>query len=235
MLKFVRGTLIAGAMVFAGSTAAMAQVQTLSFSGTLTSGNNNAGGPFGAANTNLAGQSYSVVLSYNPSQFVTSNFSINSCGPNAGTSCSFQFSPTRTLTETLTVNGTTIVNIATAGSLNLNSAGNDSVNFSFQNSSGLSFSGQVTDGNALFPNQSNVNNPTFSNFTNLAVTNGGFNQSGPNYNLGASPTTLSANFIAASTSTSAVPEPTTWAMMIIGFGAIGGTMRRRQKVQVSFA
>jgi hypothetical protein len=30
--------------------------------------------------------------------------------------------------------------------------------------------------------------------------------------------------------TGAVPEPATWAMMLIGFGAIGGTLRRRQKV-----
>ncbi len=35
--------------------------------------------------------------------------------------------------------------------------------------------------------------------------------------------------------TGGVPEPTTWAMMIGGFGAIGGTMRyRRRKTSVSF-
>ena len=36
----------------------------------------------------------------------------------------------------------------------------------------------------------------------------------------------------------AVPEPTTWAMMLIGFGAVGGAMRsakRRKKVTVSYA
>ncbi|WP_232366778.1 PEPxxWA-CTERM sorting domain-containing protein [Alteripontixanthobacter muriae] len=36
----------------------------------------------------------------------------------------------------------------------------------------------------------------------------------------------------------AVPEPTTWAMMLLGFGFIGGAMRsakRRQKVTVSYA
>lgn len=33
----------------------------------------------------------------------------------------------------------------------------------------------------------------------------------------------------------AVPEPATWAMMILGFGAIGASMRRRQKVSVSYA
>ena len=32
----------------------------------------------------------------------------------------------------------------------------------------------------------------------------------------------------------AVPEPATWALMLIGFGAIGAAMRSRRKVAVSF-
>jgi hypothetical protein len=32
----------------------------------------------------------------------------------------------------------------------------------------------------------------------------------------------------------AVPEPATWLMMLGGFGAIGGTMRRRREAKVSF-
>lgn len=38
--------------------------------------------------------------------------------------------------------------------------------------------------------------------------------------------------------TGAVPEPTTWAVMLIGFGAVGGAMRsakRRRKLTVSYA
>ena len=34
---------------------------------------------------------------------------------------------------------------------------------------------------------------------------------------------------------SAVPEPATWALMILGFGAIGGAMRRKTKASVRFA
>lgn len=34
---------------------------------------------------------------------------------------------------------------------------------------------------------------------------------------------------------SAVPEPATWAMMIIGFGLVGGVMRRRSTAAASFA
>lgn len=35
--------------------------------------------------------------------------------------------------------------------------------------------------------------------------------------------------------TGAVPEPATWAMMIAGFGMVGGTMRRRARRTVAFA
>lgn len=35
--------------------------------------------------------------------------------------------------------------------------------------------------------------------------------------------------------TPAVPEPATWAMMIVGFGLVGGTMRRRHRATVRFA
>ncbi len=35
--------------------------------------------------------------------------------------------------------------------------------------------------------------------------------------------------------TAAVPEPATWAMMIVGFGAVGGAMRQRKRINVSFA
>lgn len=35
--------------------------------------------------------------------------------------------------------------------------------------------------------------------------------------------------------TSAVPEPATWAMMLIGFGTIGGVLRTRRKAILRFA
>lgn len=36
--------------------------------------------------------------------------------------------------------------------------------------------------------------------------------------------------LGSATAGGAVPEPATWAMMLVGFGAIGGALRRRQKV-----
>lgn len=34
---------------------------------------------------------------------------------------------------------------------------------------------------------------------------------------------------------SAVPEPATWAMMLMGFGAVGYSMRRRNAARISYA
>ena len=32
----------------------------------------------------------------------------------------------------------------------------------------------------------------------------------------------------------AVPEPATWAMMLLGFGAVGFAMRRRKQMELTF-
>ena len=49
------------------------------------------------------------------------------------------------------------------------------------------------------------------------------------------PTNIHAGFIAAA-QLGGVPEPATWALMILGFGAVGGAMRRRNaKTSVRFA
>lgn len=74
---------------------------------------------------------------------------------------------------------------------------------------------------------------TFSQWTNFSA-NSGF-LSGSNVltftvrnfaQNGGNPTGLRVEFLESSIG--AVPEPTTWAMMILGFGVIGGAMRRRK-------
>jgi hypothetical protein len=48
---------------------------------------------------------------------------------------------------------------------------------------------------------------------------------------GALPTSVQT--LSGTISTAAVPEPASWAMMIAGFGAIGGTLRRRSRVMAA--
>ena len=62
----------------------------------------------------------------------------------------------------------------------------------------------------------NINDPT-----SAALYNGGEQSSG-------------RVTVSVAGATGAVPEPATWAMMLAGFGIIGGAMRRRQRVSVSF-
>ena len=54
----------------------------------------------------------------------------------------------------------------------------------------------------------------------------------PDTSNGLSGAWLGGNFILAS---GAVPEPASWALMLGGFGAIGGAMRARRKTAVTFA
>lgn len=53
---------------------------------------------------------------------------------------------------------------------------------------------------------------------------------------GYEPSNSPANLLLQGTlAATGVPEPATWAMMIVGFGLVGGTMRRRQRATVRFA
>ena len=46
--------------------------------------------------------------------------------------------------------------------------------------------------------------------------------------------TFSTFRLTTNNQTSGVPETSTWAMMLAGFGIVGGAMRRRQRTSVSF-
>ena len=55
----------------------------------------------------------------------------------------------------------------------------------------------------------------------------GFNANVDNFAFRTDAGTTRYNF--ATSAVAAVPEPGTWAMMLVGFGAIGGTLRRRRR------
>lgn len=77
-------------------------------------------------------------------------------------------------------------------------------------------------------------------FDNAAFSNNGFGGSfvvngntltftAPQFNTSGTRTSV----ITFAGAAGAVPEPATWAMMVIGFGAVGGALRRRSKVATS--
>lgn len=51
--------------------------------------------------------------------------------------------------------------------------------------------------------------------------------------LDGGPQSVSATFVQGNGA--AVPEPATWAMLLLGFGVVGAAMRRRHNVRVNFA
>lgn len=90
------------------------------------------------------------------------------------------------------------------GAVYTNNAGFDSLYFAGGANTITAISG-VSYGGARFGSGAGLNDPT------AAAGDGGY--FGPNFLLGSA----------------AVPEPATWAFMIVGFGGIGGVMRRRQR------
>lgn len=68
----------------------------------------------------------------------------------------------------------------------------------------------------------------------VALSDATFNE-GAFWGLGNRGANITGTFTLLSDSTAAVPEPATWAMMIAGFGLVGASMRRRQKVSVTYA
>lgn len=49
-----------------------------------------------------------------------------------------------------------------------------------------------------------------------------------------SPTSFRLGSVTVNTATPAVPEPATWAMLIVGFGMMGGMLRRKQQQRVRY-
>ena len=81
---------------------------------------------------------------------------------------------------------------------------------------------------------------TFSSFTSFSATSGflaGANTLSFSVLDDGAPSAFEVSALhgtASLPSAAAVPEPATWAMMLGGFGLVGGAMRRRQRARVSF-
>lgn len=103
----------------------------------------------------------------------------------------------------------------------------------FTNRGTVVYDANTLGGYGSFPNRTSVPFTNGENFLGLRVTSGGQNY----YGFAFTTNSIFNGFgfetspnvgITATTNLAAVPEPTTWALLILGFGAIGATMRRRQ-------
>jgi hypothetical protein len=188
---------------------ASATIYEMSFQGTIASGIDNSG-IFGTAGANLSGDSYVTTYLYDPSI----GYVINPNYAYGGTDYSSSNSPSPILSAAITINGTTY-----------NSTAGSSTFFALI----YAASNQII---ADFC-------PSSSNSCPTHLLNVGDNPAGPGaisltmvgtYTLPANSGSYGV-FVAASDSLSlnpiseqiaaAVPEPSTWAMMILGFAGIG--------------
>ena len=150
---------------------------------------------------------------------VTASFIVDpAVTPNINTQYSFGYRPV-----TVLYNGTSLTSQAQFASLPY---GGFTL---FTNTSALNQSGYLiqTLGGQLFTGT--LTAPTF--------VLGSFSYSNATYLTNDGSLALGSINLRVSEVSSAVPEPVTWAMMLIGFGFIGGAMRlhRKQKLTVSYA
>lgn len=114
--------------------------------------------------------------------------------------------------------------------------GNPSTDFT--NRGTVVYDANTLGGYGSFPNPTTVPFTNGENFLGLRVTSGGQNYYGfafttnSTFNGFAFETTPNVGITATTNFPAAVPEPGTWAMLILGFGAVGFGMRRR-KVQTT--
>ena len=217
----VRNALCGGiALAIAGIGSAHATaLQSLQFSGILQYGYDGSG-LFGGSNAALDGQTYSITFTYDAAAF-TQSYASDSCGALPGTSCYFSFTAANAPTEIVTINGHTQTFVGNAGGIGFTAGAHDDININVQGPNGLSFSGDFKDGTSFFANQSNVNNPNLTSFTNIALSSGTWNSSVGSTSFGANPMQLTANPGAV------VPEP--MSLGLVGIGVVGLAAVRRRK------
>lgn len=202
-------------VALAAAAPASATIVFMDFAGTVTSGNDS-GGLFGAAGADLSGQSFVVHYVFDttlghrtgpsPDQLV-GGAAFNDASPSIG--------------ATVTVNGSsyTIVGDQFAED---NAAWYEDY-ATAQSSSNETLINYVFDYNN--PLGTAIDRPFSLTVASNAATNYGALQTSSGTSLVFHNTTISGGVVPT---VAAVPEPRTWAMMVIGFGATGSSLRRRR-------
>jgi hypothetical protein len=222
------GLLLTAAFLQVSALSASADIVSVTYNGTISSVSSSVGGVnsstdglnlFGGGN--LAGDNFSVVFTFDTSKGTLTGDSANQSLRSPGTA----FSPTSITinNQTQLLTETTLGGVASTGFDGvLETVGGTSAGFQ----AGVSFS--IGTGGI---NATAVSAPLFTdNFTTSIPCGNGCGGFGT-FNLGGEDiefAPLEAIAQNGSSVTSAVPEPSTWAMMILGFCGIGFMAYRRK-------
>lgn len=102
-----------------------------------------------------------------------------------------------------------------------------SISFDLQNDGGSPNFYEVLFGGTSLFSATNVSGFGYTNFSTNAVASGA--STNLTFSFRQDPAFFRLDNVSVTAVTGAVPEPATWAMMLIGFGGIGLSLRRRRK------
>jgi hypothetical protein len=106
--------------------------------------------------------------------------------------------------------------------IELSLMGEGTVSFSLLDSNGTTFTSDAT-GNFIYDLTNGQNKFAFQAINGQSIAGLSFTVNGPGVS------NVSQIRISPAAAEGAVPEPATWAMMLVGFGAVGFSMRRRRR------
>jgi hypothetical protein len=229
-----RSAIVAGGMLIL-ATAANADVVTITITGTLDSfvGHDSIDqlGMFGAVNANLDGDAFTIVSTLNNDigHIVTSPGDTRITG---GTNVLY---PTPSISNVVTVNGTSVtIDGSFIAAYELFQTGSISgLEDYVEDNNGTSI-GQVMIDNLIVKTPALPGNFSTDFTYNLVP---GDSCSGCEIEFDQIPTSgpelTTHGYLdvsSVSVSVSGAPEPTTWAMFLLGFGAVGGTLRKVRRM-----
>lgn len=237
MVKNIGWSVVALAGSLVAAAPATAQVATISVTGTVMSGADGAG-IFGAANASLVGQAFSAVFNIKPDTGATSV-------TTATLSQLFGNGSASPVDAYLTIGGNThyFSGMASSSALVQNGAGNGGTDkllyFTDSTDYGINPVKQTLFYVGVDTLRNIIEAADFASYPNVDVTlqdnAKGFAQVANYDKVSGSYGNVTYADLAVKTigaKVSAVPEPSTWMLMIAGFGTVGYAMRRRK---VSYA
>jgi hypothetical protein len=216
MMRFVGMAALVASVGLVGT--AQAAIVTFTYTGEVLSGVDG-GGLFGTAGANLTGLAYSTTYAFDDTYAKTDSGSVKAVGgiengqPNP------------------LIYGETTINGISQKLTNGDYLAGYGVNYTLGKYNNLYYFGTFSSLAAVAGVGDNIHNACFTAPSPMPHFGVCENHADGYFRTGGTELFLSTDFVASSQpfklGTSYVPEPATWAMMIMGFGLVGGALRRR--------